>query len=73
MDNPLLICITIIIVVGIYCSHKFQKPKVPKIPTPQDQCAHDMQIHTEFENDDEKIVVSVCSKCGYDREYTFSK
>lgn len=73
MITTLIICVTIIICWSIYCSHKFKKPAAPRIPTPQDQCAHDMQIHTEFEDSFEKIVISVCSKCGFDREYNFDK
>jgi len=73
MDHTLLICLTILASIGIYCSYKFKTSKAPKIPSPQDQCAHDMKVHIEFEDDFEKVVISVCTKCGFEREYNFDK
>jgi hypothetical protein len=71
MEITIIICFTIVICFAIYCNYK--KPKPSKILTPQDQCCHDMKIHLEFEDNWEKTVISVCTKCGFEREYNFEK
>jgi predicted lipoprotein with Yx(FWY)xxD motif len=73
MENELtiiVICLTFIICFKIFCVHKFKRSKTS---TAQDNCLHDMQFHTLYEDDDYKNVVSTCTKCGYERDYEYNK